>query len=151
MTIAGEKPLDVARSATPVACGTGRRFFSLVYELLLIFAIAFFAALAFPGATDHAIPLSRRLAFQMYLFGIIGVYFVSCWHFGGQTLPMKAWRIRVERITGQRLELWRAILRYALACMSTLALGLGYAWAFFDRDRQFLHDRLAGTRIVRCR
>jgi uncharacterized RDD family membrane protein YckC len=28
------------------------------------------------------------------------------------------------------------------------ALGVGLWWALFDRDRQFLHDRLAGTRII---
>ena len=27
-------------------------------------------------------------------------------------------------------------------------LAAGLIWALFDRDRQFLHDRLAGTRIV---
>jgi uncharacterized RDD family membrane protein YckC len=26
--------------------------------------------------------------------------------------------------------------------------GAGLIWAIFDRDRQFLHDRLSGTRIV---
>ncbi len=32
---------------------------------------------------------------------------------------------------------------------ATLAVsGVGLGWALFDRDRQFLHDRLAGTRLV---
>jgi len=38
--------------------------------------------------------------------------------------------------------------RFLLALLGTLAVGLGFAWAFFDRDRQFLHDRLAGTALV---
>src|SRR6266704_3164467 len=41
-----------------------------------------------------------------------------------------------------------AALRYALAWPSLLVFGVGFLWAFVDRDRQFLHDRLAGTRIV---
>ena len=32
--------------------------------------------------------------------------------------------------------------------VSLLFLGLGFLWAFVDRDRQFLHDRLAGTALV---
>ena len=42
----------------------------------------------------------------------------------------------------------RLVLRYALAWPSLLYLGAGLLWAFFDRDRQFLHDRLSGTRLV---
>jgi uncharacterized RDD family membrane protein YckC len=26
--------------------------------------------------------------------------------------------------------------------------GAGILWALFDRDRQFLHDRLAGTQLI---
>jgi uncharacterized RDD family membrane protein YckC len=52
------------------------------------------------------------------------------------------------RRDGGPVEVGRAALRYALAWISLLALGAGFLWAWFDPDRQFLHDRLAGTRIV---
>jgi len=51
------------------------------------------------------------------------------------------------RENGQPVGLGRAIWRYALAWPSLL-LCVGLLWALVDRDRQFLHDRLAGTRIV---
>ena len=42
----------------------------------------------------------------------------------------------------------QALLRYLL-CWPSLGLGgIGIAWALIDRDRQFLHDRLAGTRLL---
>ena len=125
-----------------------RRFVSIAYELLLILAVLLFAGLLFPGATGSTLPPTNHLAFQAYLLFVIGLYLIPCWRMSGQTLPMKAWRLRVERTSGERLELWRAMLRYVLACLSTLAFGLGYAWALFDRDGQFLHDRLSRTRIV---
>ena len=38
----------------------------------------------------------------------------------------------------------------SLHALFGLAAGvLGIAWALIDPDRQFLHDRLAGTRLVR--
>jgi hypothetical protein len=37
----------------------------------------------------------------------------------------------------------------ALLLCAVLALGAGFAWALVDQDHQFLHDRLAGTRIVK--
>ncbi|HEY6895974.1 MAG TPA: RDD family protein, partial [Rhodocyclaceae bacterium] len=37
--------------------------------------------------------------------------------------------------------------RYLLSWPSILFFGAGLIWAYLDRDRQFMHDRLAGTRI----
>ena len=146
-----EKSSTVAFPEIQASRATGsiaRRFMSIAYEILLILAILLFAGMLFPGATGAQLPPTNRLAFQAYLLFIIGLYLVPCWRISGQTLPMKAWRLRVERTSGERLELWRAMLRYVLACLSTLAFGLGYAWALFDRDGQFLHDRLSRTRII---
>jgi uncharacterized RDD family membrane protein YckC len=62
---------------------------------------------------------------------------------------MKVWRVAVVRADdGGRVRLFQAVHRFLLAVLSTLAIGAGFLWAFFDRDRQFLHDRLAGTALV---
>jgi hypothetical protein len=42
----------------------------------------------------------------------------------------------------------RAVHRYLLAVLGLAAVGLGFAWALVDRDRLFLHDRLAGTMLA---
>jgi len=41
------------------------------------------------------------------------------------------------------------MLRFSLALIGLLLAGVGFWWALFDRDRQFLHDRIVGTRLVR--
>jgi uncharacterized RDD family membrane protein YckC len=64
---------------------------------------------------------------------------------------MKTWNIRVVAADGGRLGIARAIHRYLIAVLGIAALGLGYLWALFDRDRQFLHDRLARTALVDAR
>ncbi|HYT15298.1 MAG TPA: RDD family protein [Burkholderiales bacterium] len=128
--------------------GIGRRLLSMLYESLVVFAIAFFAGLAFYGAAGGRMSGSTRHVFQVYLFLVVGVYFIACWCRGGQTLPMQTWKLRLEHADGRPLEVRRALLRYALAWPSLLVLGVGILWALVDRDRQFLHDRLAGTRIV---
>jgi uncharacterized RDD family membrane protein YckC len=61
---------------------------------------------------------------------------------------MQTWKMRVVRGDGMSIGIGQAILRYVLAWFSLLSIGAGFLWAFFDRERQFLHDRLAGTRIV---
>ena len=121
---------------------------SLAYEVVLLFAILFVASYLFLSLARDAQSGLPRLAFQAYVLAVCGAYFVFCWVRGGQTLPMKTWRIRLVTEQGDSLAVGRALRRYLLAVPSTLS-GVGVLWALVDPDRQFLHDRLAGTRIIR--
>lgn len=120
----------------------------MAYEALLAFAIAFLAGIAFYGAAEGRLAGGTRLLFQIYLFLVLGFYFVACWSRGGRTLAMQTWGMRVVRPDGGSVSVGRAALRYALAWVSLALLGAGFLWACIDSDGQFLHDRLAGTRIV---
>ncbi|HEX6298363.1 MAG TPA: RDD family protein [Burkholderiales bacterium] len=122
--------------------GLPRRFAAMLYEALLLAAVGFFAAWLFffaSGGRDATAGWTRHLL-QLFIVVVFAAYFLWCWLRGGQTLAMKAWRIRLVGVTPRK-----AILRFVLA----LALfPASIVWACFDRDRQFLHDRLAGTRLV---
>ena len=123
----------------------------MLYEAMLAFAIAFLAGIAFYGAAEGRLAGHTRVLFQVYLFLVLGIYFVACWSRGGRTLAMQTWRMRVVQRDGAAVGAGRAALRYALAWVSLASLGAGFLWACVDPDRQFLHDRLAGTRIVMAR
>ena len=114
----------------------------MLYESLLLFAVAFFAAWTFTMASGgrDATRGALRFELQIFILLVIAAYFLWCWLRGGQTLAMKAWRIRLVEVTPQK-----AILRLVLAA---LLFPASIVWALFDRDRQFLHDRLAGTRLA---
>ena len=128
--------------ATP---GLLRRLASMLYETLLLFAVGFFASWLFffaSGARD-ATSGWLRLELQLFIAAVFAAYFLRCWLYGGgQTVAMKAWRIRLEGISPGK-----ALLRLLLAAV-LVPTGISIVWALFDRDRQFLHDRLAGTRLV---
>jgi uncharacterized RDD family membrane protein YckC len=116
----------------------------MAYEAVLLFAVGFFAAWLFffaSGGRD-ATTGSLRYALQLFIAVVFAAYFLWCWLRGGQTLAMKAWHIRLAEVTPTK-----AILRLLLAAV-LLPTGISIVWALFDRDRQFLHDRLAGTRLV---
>lgn len=91
-----------------------------------------------------------RPALQVYLLALAGAYFVYCWTHGGQTLPMKTWRIRLRTCSGDALTLRTALQRYLLALLGLSLCGLTVLWALLDADGQYLHDRLVGTRLVRA-
>ena len=126
-----------------------RRLASALYDLLLTVALAIFVTFPFLAVFGDSTQGWRRHALQAWVLVAIGAYYVWFWTRGGQTLPMKTWRIRLVRAEGGGpVHAGRALHRYALALLGTLAVGLGFAWALVDRDRQFLHDRLAGTALV---
>ncbi|HUL97354.1 MAG TPA: RDD family protein [Usitatibacter sp.] len=135
-------------AAPPRAPALGRRLASALYEALIVVAIVIVADLPFTILFGDLTLGWHRYALQAWNVAVVGAYFVLAWTRSGQTLPMKTWRLRVVRWDGAPVGAARAAHRYLLAVLGLAALGAGFAWALFDRDRQFLHDRLAGTAIV---
>jgi uncharacterized RDD family membrane protein YckC len=148
----------------------GRRLLSMTYEAMLLFAVVFVADYLFDTLTQSRHGLMLRHARQGWLFIVVGAYFVWFWLHGGQTLAMKTWRIRLVRRDGGPVDPARAVARYLLLWIFVLpALALVVAagvehwatvaalaaaivlppfYALVDPDRQFVHDRLLGTRLV---
>ena len=133
--------------AQPQLAGIWRRLAALAYEAVLLFAIVFIAAYLFVALAGKTPQGMLRWFFYLYLLCVAGAYFVFCWVRSGQTLAQKAWGLRVTANDGTLLQWRRATLRYLLALVS-IGGGIGLLWAAVDPQRQFLHDRLAGSRII---
>ncbi len=129
-----------------------RRLACLLYESLLllgVFAAGFLLPQVLLGIALGA-TLPGWLSW-LHLFVLFGVYFVCLWRRNGQTLAMQTWQVQLVDEHGRPPSLARCLLRYALCWpgMLLLASGVGLIWtAFVDADRQFPHDRIAGTRLV---
>lgn len=132
----------------PRTPGIARRLACMLYDGLLLFAVGFgatwvyFFASSGLGAEGHS-----RTLLQIFLVAVFAAYFLWCWLRGGQTLAMKTWRIRLISSQHERLPPRTALLRFAIAVFA-VPTGIALFWALFDRDQQFLHDRLAGTRLI---
>jgi len=124
-----------------------RRMACLMYEGILLFGVVFIAAYLFDTLTQSRHALTLRHARQAWLFFILGLYFVWFWTHGGQTLAQKTWKIRVVDKDGAPIGVVRAAVRY-LVCWPVALSGLGLVWSWFDRDGQFLQDRIAGTQLI---
>lgn len=131
----------------PELAGLWRRFASLAYEAIVLVPLLFLPTWMYTAATGAVSAPWTRPLLQLWLLAVVGAYFVYCWHKAGQTLAMKTWRVRVARRNGSMLPVSLAAGRFLLALSSLLLCGIGFLWAFVDRDRQFLHDRLLGTRL----
>jgi len=128
-----------------------RRLAALLYDALLLAGLLFvFTLLLIFARAGRAIAAGTI----WYEASLVAVTFAFCgisWTRGGQTVGMKAWRIRVVARDGNSLDWPRAALRFFASWMSLLPAGLGYWWALVDRQRCCWHDRLSGTRVIHAR
>ena len=157
-----------------------RRLAAVAYESMLAAAIVLVTGfLTLPVVSPSAqaarvleVPTApARVLSACLVFAVAGLYCVWSWTGGRRTLAMKTWRLRIVRNDGTPVDSRSAVVRYlALWIGPAVALVaydvtkasivgrhaawlilLNYAWALVDSDRQFLHDRIAGTRIVASR
>lgn len=136
-------------AARDIPPGMLRRLACMGYELIMLTAVLLLGVLlphAIFGAIFHF--AASATALWGHIVALLLVYFGWFWTHGGQTLPMKTWRIRLVSVDSVTVRPAQALLRYLLSWPSLLFFGIGILWAFLDRDRQFLHDRLAGTRLI---
>ena len=160
----------------PALASLSRRIGALGYEALLLVAMAFVAGFVFLPFLAHdptkqtltQPPTAARATMFCVLVAAFGAYYAWCWSNGRRTLPQKTWRLRLADHRGDAPTWRRALARYA-ACWIGPAMALGgyallqpmghgrnaaaflalnYCWAIVDPQRQFLHDRLAGTLVV---
>jgi uncharacterized RDD family membrane protein YckC len=128
--------------------GLRARLAAMVYEALLLAALLFVATALFIALFGDSRRSPQQGFLQLYLFLVAGSYFVWSWTAGRRTLPMRTWRIWLVERSGRPVRLRIALARY-LAAVAGIALGgVGVAWAIVDPEGQFLHDRLAGTRLI---
>ncbi|MDB5817710.1 MAG: rane protein [Rhizobacter sp.] len=158
----------VADAAPP---GIWRRLACFTYEGVLLFGVLMISGYLFSSLTQQRNAMIGRHELQAFLFVVLGIYFVWFWSRGGQTVAMKTWNIRLVSAAGAPVSQARALARYVLSWLWFLpalasvwmsgAKSLGvifgsmiagvavYAMiARFHPSRQFLHDIVAGTRLV---
>ena len=158
---------------TLLAPSIKRRIAALPYEALLLLALIVIAAFPVAGLKGAALAGVPHAIFQAYLFCVTAAYFTWFWRHGGQTLAMKTWRFRVVTTGGGALNFATALTRFLFAALfygpacvglvllffpdyvarvvsmwALLPMAATLLWARHDADGQFLHDRMAGTRLI---
>ena len=147
-----------------------RRLTAAAYDGLLLIALFFVVTAAIVAIRQSGVP-SGSGALQFVLAGTAWLYFAWCWVHGGQTVGMRAWKVRVvdrQGSAGARIGWGRASLRFGAAWLPALPLAqipAGVAWqiaagiacaafvagfgaAWVDRDGRCWHDSLSGTRLI---
>lgn len=86
--------------------------------------------------------------YRLGLVAIIAGYYVLNWRRSGQTLGMRAWRIRAVMDSGRRMTWGAALVRAGAGLLAWAPAALGVLWLYLDPEHIALHDRLSKTRVV---
>jgi uncharacterized RDD family membrane protein YckC len=124
-----------------------RRLAAMFYDAILLLAVLFLAtALLLPFNAGQAFT-HQQVFYPVYLLLVSFVFYGWFWTHGGQTLGLRAWKIKVLTLNQQPLS-WRlALLRFVVAIVSWLFFGLGFLWILIDKDKRAWHDHLSKTAV----
>lgn len=118
----------------------------MIYDGLLIVALWMIATALVIIPTGQEIEPGATI-FQLYLLVVAWIYLALCWRLGGQTLGMKAWRIRI--VGDQHPISWGAtLIRFVVALASLLCFGLGLLWALLHPRSATWHDLASNTFLM---
>lgn len=126
----------------------GWRLAAAIYDLFPLFALLMAAAAAAMAATRGQLDY-HVWWYRLLLLGVIGGYYLLSWRYGGQTIGMRAWRLRIVGRDGAPPGWGAALLRLVVAPVSLLVLGIGFLHCLFERERRSWHDLASGTRMLR--
>tara|TARA_Y100001956_G_scaffold70346_1_gene74273 strand:- start:1900 stop:2361 length:462 start_codon:yes stop_codon:yes gene_type:complete len=137
-----------------------RRFFAYLIDMLPIFSLtfAFFwffmgYDVIFTGFLDGTIDREEfyphRNQVRDFSALLCFIYFVIFECRGGfNTVGKSALKIKVVNKDGGNITLWQSCERNFLKFFSVAIMGLGFLYVFFNKERLFLHDKIAGTRLI---
>lgn len=111
------------------------------------FILAIQVSLFGPGEKDY-LPTVNGPLFQLGWYLSIAIFYYFFWRKSGQTVGMRAWRLKVVNENGGIPSPMQCIIRIALAPFSLLLFGLGYLWCIVDKNGEAVHDKLSGTHVV---
>lgn len=142
--------------------GLPRRCGAILYDTLLLCGLLLVAtALVLPLTAGEAVQPGNPW-FSSFLLLVCFLFFGWFWTHGGQTLGMRAWKIRLQRTDGNGLGWWQALLRFFLASLWILpmvyvsqVLGFDYQLSMIVGISFFVlmlatrfHDRYSDTVMV---
>jgi uncharacterized RDD family membrane protein YckC len=134
-------PADVAGYAL---AGVGSRFIALLIDGVILGAIGGIVGLIVDGD-----PASTNATASLLSIAIGAAYFVGLIGSSGMTLGGRVLGVKVVDRDGQQPSYATAAIRWIGSYVSAFILFIGYLMAFWDKKKQTLHDKMAGTLVVK--
>ncbi|MEQ1545521.1 RDD family protein [Methyloglobulus sp.] len=117
----------------------------IIYDFLLLIAVLFLAtAILLPFNGGEAFT-NHQIFYSLYLLAVSFCFYGWFWTHGGQTLGLRAWKIKVLNNEHCVISWRQAFIRFIVALLSWGFLGLGFLWVLFDKKQRSWHDMASKT------
>ncbi len=142
--LSGDRKITTGNS-----CSLFRRLLIMLYDAVVVIALLMLAtALAMLAGMGEQTALHDPV-YTACLALVWFFYLAWCWHKGGMTLGMRAWRVCITDETGG-LPGWRTCaVRFLVSILSAAPAGLGFAWSLIDQKNRTWHDMASRTNLLR--
>jgi uncharacterized RDD family membrane protein YckC len=121
-----------------------RIFISLIYELIILTAIAFVISFVYLICVNDEDFYAKRTMHQFLIWVSWGSYFILSWRELGQTTSMRAWKLKL------------VLKDRSYSCLAMRYIKISFFWIFFPINflaifylkNKFLHDIKTDTFIT---
>ena len=143
------QPDQPVLSTDTVFCTLPRRLMVILYDAVILLGLLMLAsAVALPFGDVNKVAF-KDFWFTLWLFSVCFAYLGSCWRYGGMTMGMRAWRVRLIS-RNEKFNSWpRCLLRFLVGLLSLAAFGLGILWSLVDSENRGWHDLAARTLLIK--
>jgi uncharacterized RDD family membrane protein YckC len=117
----------------------------IFYDALLLLAVLFFATLLILPFNAGIAFSGEQFLYPIYLFSVSFLFYGWFWTHGGQTLGLRAWKIKVLTNNYELISWQQAFIRFIAALFSWSFLGLGFLWVLIDKNQRSWHDIVSKT------
>lgn len=126
--------------------GLPRRLGAIFYDSILLFAILLTVGFALRIVTADPAALYST-AYRACQLLVIFAFFAWFWLHGGQTLGMRAWKIRLRSSRGGPITLWQVMKRFVMSIFSWVFF-VGFLWMLIDPKKRTWHDWVSDTEVI---
>ena len=128
-----------------------KRLGGILYDFCLVFSfVAVIAAITLfilqaNGLKNIEPDSTLSRVFVLYYIFLSFAFFAWFWTHGGQTLGMRAWKMRVVTAQNSELTMFDALARFGFALFLPV---ISQLWSLVDKQGLALHERLSGTKLI---
>ncbi len=121
----------------------------MLYDSILLMGVVLISFMPLPILSEaFRLSTTGKWLSRVYFLIVLFIFFGWFWTHRGQTLGMRAWRIKVISNDGKDLNWGLALKRYLLAALSLGMAGIGLIWCLFHPKNMTLHDLYSGSKMI---
>lgn len=131
------------------------RFVAYIVDSIILGAVNWVASFIFGAIVASAQPgdvgalMGLTGGFVVVMFVLTILYYIGFWAWRGQTPGKMAVGVKIVNTDGSAIGIGKAIVRYIGYIISSIIICIGYLMIAWDGKKQGLHDKIAGTCVVK--